>query len=81
MQTSPKTRKWRTLLRVTCIKEDSVDFIVHGWVGWEAPVTVPLDKIPEHIKDKLVVGHRLHAKVNTGADCAEQLVFDSWEPT
>lgn len=72
---------FRTLLRVTTLTKDHVEFIVHGWHGWETPVRLPLTNIPEEIRSLLHEGKRLHAKVNTGAELAEQLVFEEWETT
>lgn len=71
--------KWRTLLRVSNIDDNSnVSFIIPAW-NIDEVVVINLKDIPSDLHNSIVVGARLHAKVNLNANIAKELVFTDWE--
>jgi hypothetical protein len=64
----------RTLIRVTRVFPDEIRVVIPGWdihqdVGIE----------PRALPRTVVVGDRLHAKVNLDARFPHQLIFEDWE--
>lgn len=78
----PTRRACRTLLRVVKIEpesgQDLVDVLVLSW-DWKKVVRFPASLLPEACSDKLAVGQRYMARVNTGAEEAADLFFEDFE--
>ena len=72
--------KWRTLVRVETVDLDhgQVHVIVPPWSARET-VPIELGSLPAEIRELVAVDKRFHARVNTGADRVEDLVFSDWE--
>ncbi len=70
----------RTLVRVLCANRASGYFavVVPGWHP-DAMIPVPYSCVPENLLHRIQVGKRLHARVNVGAERAEDLRFSDWE--
>jgi CheY-like chemotaxis protein len=77
---APSRRPWRTLVRVYDIERDRGFFyvVVPGW-DVRAKVRLDLDSVGDKIKCLVEPGKRFHAKVNIGAQSADDLYFDEWE--
>ncbi len=73
---------YRVLLRVRNIgneaNEEVVDVIIPGWNSRRA-VRFPASLIPPDLRDKLAPGVRFFARVNIGADKADDLYFRDFE--
>jgi hypothetical protein len=76
----PSRRPWRTLVRVVEMENDDGYFyvVVPGWSP-STKIKLYLTDLPVKIRDIIQLGKRLHAQVNIGADCYEDLFFDEWE--
>lgn len=78
----PARRACRTLLRVVKIERESnqdlVDVLVLSW-DWEKVVRFPVSLLPGPCAEKLAVGQRYIARVNTGAEEASDLFFEDFE--
>jgi CheY-like chemotaxis protein len=76
-------RPWRSLIRVDAISQESgeevVDAHIPSWNPHEA-VRFPLALMPESLRSDLEAGVCLFAKVNIGAERAEDLYFFDFEP-
>lgn len=71
-------RAWRTLIRVVGVTDDSLEVVIPGW-DTQKVVSVPRSQLPGPLRD-VEPGRRVHARVNLGAESAEDLVFSGWEP-
>jgi hypothetical protein len=73
-------RMWRTLVRISRIEGELAVVIVPSWNS-DVELRVPMNTLPEEVQQSIRSGHvRVHARVNIGADLAEDLVFSHWEP-
>ncbi len=79
-QVASSRRPWRTLVRVNDVDPDRGDFyvVIPGW-DVRAKIRLDLDSVGQDIKCLVKPGKRFHAKVNIGAQLAEDLYFDEWE--
>jgi hypothetical protein len=71
-------RMWRTLLRVVSKEDDKLRVVIPGWNPREQ-IEIPYNIIPPEILAGLEPGSRFHARVNIGAEEAEDLRFEGWE--
>lgn len=77
----PHRRPWRNQVRVVDVgdKDRGVFYVtVPGWRGDERIGVLRAD-VPPGVRARLVEGYRLHAKVNIGAESADELFFQDWE--
>ena len=77
----PARRPWRTLVRVDYVEPESRWFyaVVSSW-HVRTKVLIDYDALPIEFHNLVEPGRRFHAAVNTGAESAQDLFFDSWEP-
>ena len=77
----PTRRAWRTLVRVDNVDRENRCFyaVVPSW-DVRTKVRIYNDNLPGEIQRLLEPDRRFHAMVNTGAESAGDLFFDSWEP-
>lgn len=76
----PDRRPWRTLVRFEDVEAPRrVAFAVIP--AWDANqvVRLPFDCLPDNIDPRDLMGQRVHAKVNIGAERHEELFFVEWE--
>lgn len=69
----------RTLVRVVEVNDLDCKVVLPGFDGAREHIPVLRDQIPPDIWILFKVDKRLHAKVNIGAECAEDLMFSDWE--
>ena len=76
----PARRSWRTLVRVDHVEPEGRWFyaVVPSW-HVRTKVMIDYDALPREFHDLVEPGRRFHAAVNTGAESAQDLFFDSWE--
>ncbi len=76
----PDRRPWRSLVRVDDIDQERHCFyaVVPAW-DVRTKVRIYNDNVPANIQALIEPDRRFHALVNTGADSARDLFFDSWE--
>ena len=75
----PSRRPWRTLIRVDDADNVFAYLIVPAW-NPQRVVRLLLSEIPTIIRQRIESGQeRFHAKVNIGAEQAEDLYFTDWE--
>lgn len=76
----PTRRPWRTLVRVAEVDNEGGYFyaIVPAWDS-QQKIRIYKDNLPDKIRDRIELGKRFHAQVNTGAESHEDLFFISWE--
>ncbi len=58
--------------------DDTVTVLAQSW-HIDKHITTRLSAVPAHIRNRLEPGYRCHAKVNSGADKVEDLIFVNWE--
>ena len=79
----PSRRPWRTLIQVDAIDQESgepvIDAHIPSWNPHQA-VRFPAALVPQGLRSNLSPGAYLFAKVNIGADRAEDLYFFDFEP-
>ena len=77
----PVRRAWRTLVRIDSVELEHQCFyaVVPSW-SVRRKVRIYIDNLPEGVQRLVEPNRRLHALVNTGAERARDLFFDSWEP-
>ena len=74
-----RTKRWRTLVRITQVKHEGVKVIVPGFSSTKE-VTILWHELPFEIHHWFYEeGKRLHAKVNIGAESRKDLKFSDWE--
>lgn len=76
-----ESRPWRTqvLIRTIDVRRGRFYVELPGWLSDE-PIMLDLNVLTgEQIIAALRNGGRLHARVNTGAENAHDLVFTDWE--
>ena len=73
-------RKWRTLVRIveTNPLKDELIVVLPGW-NPEQRIKLKLSEAPVSVSEREPI-FRCHAMVNTGAELAEDLIFEDWEP-
>jgi len=79
----PGRRPWRTLIQVDGMAEDSGEEVVEARVLAWNPLEVvrfPSSLVPPELRRSLAEGSCLFAKVNIGAEAAEDLFFEDFEP-
>ena len=69
--------QWRTLVRIVEIDSENRYWAIIP--AWDVRIKVPVD-LPSDIANLVILGSRLHARVNTGARNKEDLIFSGWEP-
>lgn len=76
----PTRRPWRTLVRVAEVDDEGGYFyaIVPAWDS-QQKIRLYKDNLPDKIRNRVELGRRFHAQVNTGAESHEDLFFISWE--
>ncbi|MCY3972246.1 MAG: response regulator [Acidobacteria bacterium] len=76
----PKRRPWRALVRVADVEPGTRNIYVVV-PAFHPRQKIPLDRdsVPDWLQPLVSPGRRFHAQVNIGADCHEEMFFDSWE--
>ena len=79
MQYTPRTRPWRTLLRVESLVDSQILVNIPAW-NWRKSVPLSLDILPDDIRKKIEHGFRFYADVNIGAedDNPQDLTFSDF---
>lgn len=77
----PARRGWRTLVRIDSVEREHRCFyaVVPSW-NVRRKVRIYFDNLPGGVQRLIEPNRQLHAVVNTGAERARDLFFDSWEP-
>jgi len=73
-----QNKLWRTLIRITNLRNDEVHFVVPGWNS-EVTVKRPISIIPQEFHSHLKIGTRLFVRTNVGADFSGDLKFEDFE--
>ena len=75
-----RDKLWRQLVRVVDVSDNReyCHIVVPGWYSNEK-IKINLETLPENIQGLIMVGKRLHAQVNVGAENYEDLRFCQWE--
>jgi N-6 DNA Methylase len=76
---SPEKRFYTSIIRIEGVRNEGDDKVVDAVViSWNPHQIVhfPISFIPQHLQDKLTPDVRLLARVNIGAETAEDLVFE-----
>lgn len=79
---SPEKRFYTSIIRIEGVRNEGndkvVDAVVISWNPHQI-VQFPISFIPQHLQDKLTLDIRLLARVNIGAETAEDLIFEEIE--
>jgi hypothetical protein len=76
--TENRCKKVRTLIRVTAVHGDHFDVVLPAWNS-HTTVAIYFRDIPAYALQVISVGHRMHAKVNIGAENKSDITFSDWE--
>lgn len=86
MKILPSQKKWSALVRVDAIDyEHATAYVVvpqHQQHHSDVPrfnIKINMTDLPPYIRHKIKKGSRLKAKVNIGAEKAEDLLFEDWQ--
>lgn len=71
------TRQWRTLVRFVNRSQIEAVVVVPAWDS-STTVSVPIENIPEEIRNRIVPNFRCYAEVNIGSVSANELIFTNW---
>jgi uncharacterized protein YkuJ len=71
-------KPWRTLIRVDEVDGNNINVIIPGWDQNEK-IAINMADLPFDIQKDLYPDKRMHAKVNIGAECRDELYFFDWE--
>ena len=79
--TIPATKRlWRSLVRVMARdpRQPLAYVTIPGWNPGQV-VELELSRVPQKLRPRFKAGARLHARVNVGAERADDLMFAEWE--
>jgi hypothetical protein len=75
----PSRRPHRALVRIDSVQDDMVDAFIPAWNPAEA-IRFPITLIPDSLRSSLRPDRRFFAQVNIGAETADDLFLQQFEP-